>query len=412
MMSGTQGTDSADLSPLSRHGLPAAAAALVLAALYVSSRNNYLLFHTLIELFSVIVLLVIFLLAWNTRRVQENRYLLFIGVASFFTASLQLVHALAYKGMGVFPGNDANMATQLWIAVRYLFSLTFLAAPLFITRRLNVSAAFTGYAVITGLIFWTIFNGSFPACFVEGRGLTPFKIYSEYAIIVIFLAAAGMFVWKRKAVDPKVLRLILLSIAGSAAAELAFTRYISVYGSANLAGHFLLFASMVFVYRAIIVTGIIEPSNLLFRNLKLSEEALRVSEEKYRSLFVNMIDGFAYHRVITDEHGKPVDYVFLEVNNAFERLTGLKREAIIGRPVRAVLPGIESDPADWIGIYGKVALTGEGIRFEQHAMPLDRWFSVSAYSPMKEHFVAVFEDITDRKRMEIALQESREQLER
>lgn len=412
MISGEQRTGPADLSPLSRRGLPAAAAALVLSALYMSSRHNYLLFHTLIELFTVVVLLVIFVLAWNTRRVQENRYLLFIGVSSFFIASLQLVHALAYKGMGIFPGNDANMATQLWIAGRYLFSLTFLAAPLFISRRLSVPAAFTGYAFITWLIFWAIFSGSFPDCFVEGSGLTPFKIYSEYAIIAIFLAAAGMFAWKRKAVDRKVLRLIMLSIASSAAAELAFTHYISVYGTANLAGHFLLFASMVFVYRAIIVTGIIEPSKLLFRNLTLSEEALRISEEKYRSLFENMIDGFAYHRIIADERGKPADYVFLEVNGAFERLTGMRREAIIGRTVRAVLPGIENDPADWIGTYGKVALTGADIRFEQHALPLDRWFSVSAYSPMKEHFVAVFEDITDRKRMEFALRESREQLER
>jgi len=140
-------------------------------------------------------------------------------------------------------------------------------------------------------------------------------------------------------------------------------------------------------------------------------ESLQRSEAKYRSLFENLIDGFAYHKIILDQSGKPVDYVFLEVNDAFEKLTGLKRKDIIGKAVTEVLPGIEKDPADWIGRYGKVALTGEDIRFEQYAEPLNKWYSVSAYSPMKNYFVAVFEDITVRKRSEKTLRESHGELE-
>jgi len=123
-----------------------------------------------------------------------------------------------------------------------------------------------------------------------------------------------------------------------------------------------------------------------------------------------MIDGFAYHRIITDENDKPVDYIFLEVNDAFERLTGLKKTAVINKRVTEVLPGIENDPADWIGRYGKVALTGEVLRFEQHAEPLGKWYSVSSYSPMRQYFVAIFEDITERKRMEMELKQSNAEL--
>jgi len=133
---------------------------------------------------------------------------------------------------------------------------------------------------------------------------------------------------------------------------------------------------------------------------------LRESETRYRSLFENMINGFAYHRVIQDEGGKPADYVFLEVNEAFEKLTRLNGAEIIGKRVTEVLPGIEEDPADWIGTYGRVALTGEGIRFEQLSRLLGAWYSVSVYSPLKGYLVAVFEDITIRKQAEERLQTS------
>ncbi|MCP3682163.1 MAG: HAMP domain-containing protein [bacterium] len=97
---------------------------------------------------------------------------------------------------------------------------------------------------------------------------------------------------------------------------------------------------------------------------KLAEETMRESEEKYRTLFTKMINGFAFHKIVVDEKGTPIDYIFLEINNAFEKLTGLKRENLIGKRVTEVLPGIEKDSVDWIGKYGKVALEGEMIHFE------------------------------------------------
>ena len=136
---------------------------------------------------------------------------------------------------------------------------------------------------------------------------------------------------------------------------------------------------------------------------KRAETALQVSESKYRSLFANMISGFAYHQIVLNKNGKPVDYVFLEINDAFEKLTGLKRENIIGKRATEIVPGIENDPADWIGTYGKVALTGKETTFENYSEALKKWFSVSAYSPQKGYFVAIFDDITERKQTEQAL---------
>jgi PAS domain S-box-containing protein len=135
-------------------------------------------------------------------------------------------------------------------------------------------------------------------------------------------------------------------------------------------------------------------------------KALGIEGKQFNMFFEKMMDGFAHHKIILDREGKPVDYVFLEVNSAFERLTGLKRDEIIGKHVTEVIPGIEKDPANWIGVYGRVALTGEPVQFENYAEPLGKWFKVSAYSPEKSHFVALFEDITSSKKAELALRES------
>ena len=141
---------------------------------------------------------------------------------------------------------------------------------------------------------------------------------------------------------------------------------------------------------------------------KKAERNLIESEKKYRLLFENMAAAFAYHKIIVDENNKPIDYQFLEANPAFEEFTGLKISDIIGKKVTEVLPGIENDPADWIGKYGKVALTRIPITFENYAEPLDQWFSVAAYSPKENYFAVTFTNITERKKAELALRRSRE----
>ena len=134
-----------------------------------------------------------------------------------------------------------------------------------------------------------------------------------------------------------------------------------------------------------------------------SENALRESEKKYRSLFENMLDGFAYCRMIFDETGNPVDFEYLEINEAFERLTGLKREAVIGKKVTEAIPGTEKANPELFEIYGRVALTCKEEKFEIYFKPLSRWFSISVYCPKKGYFAAVFEDITQSKQAGEAL---------
>ena len=144
---------------------------------------------------------------------------------------------------------------------------------------------------------------------------------------------------------------------------------------------------------------------------KRAEDALRESEKKHRYLITKMAGAFAFHKIITNEKNIPVDYEFIEVNDVFEQMTGLKRDQIIGKKVTEVLPGIEKDPTDWIGKYGNVALTGKDMKFESFSSDLRKWYSVSAYSPVGGYFAVIFDDITERKKAEKELLESRKNLQ-
>ena len=248
---------------------------LLLLGIYLTSLYSYLLFHCLIESFSVIVAACVFFMTWNARKFIDNKYLLFLGISYLFVGSFDLLHTLAYKGMGVFPTHGANLPTQLWIASRYFQSVAFFVAPFFLHRRLNPNWTVAACAFVTALLLLSIFSGIFPACYVEGSGLTIFKKVSEYVISLIFIGSLVLLTRERRFFDARVYSLIVISIVLTVCAELAFTFYVSVYGISNLIGHYFKLISFYLIYKAIIETGFVKPYSLLFRELKQSEESLR-----------------------------------------------------------------------------------------------------------------------------------------
>jgi len=291
---------------------------VVLVGLYFSSLQNYLLFHTLAEMFSIVVAFGIFIIGWNSRHYINNNYLVFLAIAYLFIAFLDLMHTLSYKGMGMF--GYQYYANQLWIATRHMESLSLLIAFLFVReqRRFSPPAVFVGFAVLTLLITAAIFWWHiFPVCFVEGQGLTPFKRYSEYVICAILLLDIWLLWRLRDQFDPAVHRWLIWSLMFTIASELAFTFYISNYGFSNLVGHYFKIFSFYLIYKALVATGITTPHAVLFR-------ALQDSEAKYRALVESSTD-------IIWEEDRAGRYTY--VSPHVRSILGYEPEEMIGRPM-------------------------------------------------------------------------------
>jgi signal transduction histidine kinase len=252
--------------------------ALVLACIAATAAYSYALFHTLVEVFRIVVVFGIATLAWNARREIDNSFLLVAGLSYPSIGVLDLLHTLSYKGMNVFPP-DANLPTQFWIAFRGYES----AAMLFATRFLGrpappAHATAAGFLAIGALLGWLVLTGRFPDCFVEGSGLTTFKIVAEYVIAGGFALTLIQLRRHSDEFGSDILPSVALSMLCGVAAELAFTRYVSVSGLANYAGHLLLLTSTYFLYRALLIQGIRKPQLMLFHQLSREREVLAQSE--------------------------------------------------------------------------------------------------------------------------------------
>jgi PAS domain S-box-containing protein len=374
-----------------------AVGAAVFAVLFIISRNNYLLFHSIAEIFSSLVAFTIFVLAWHTRRYTDNDYLLFLGIAYLFVGTLDLIHMLAYTGMGVFEGYGTDLATQLWMAARYIEAFSLLLAPLFITRRLRARLDITVYTVITALVLLSIFVWDiFPACFVEGSGLTLFKKISEYFIALVLVAAIALLFRKRGEFDPKVFRLVVASIALTIVSELCFTLYQDPYAFFNLLGHYFKIVSFYLIYRAIVDTGLEEPYELLFRKLRERERSERA-----------ILDATGDSLILLDLEGK-----VLAINAVAAHNVGKSADDLIGADLADLLTPALSEQME--AVIDEILSQSVSIRREEEFE--GRWYE-NTYYPILDRegavvMLAVYSrDISESKQSEDELRRYSHDLE-
>jgi PAS domain S-box-containing protein len=378
----------------------------MLAALYFTAKKNFLLFHSVAELFSIVVGYTIFILAWNSRRIMDNDYVLFIGIAYLFISSIDLLHTLAYKGMGVFPGEGSNMATQLWIAGRYLESVTLVSSPLFFFRKLKPIVMLEIYAAVTALIFFSIhIFRIFPTSYADGMGLTPFKIWSELIICGLLAAAALLLFWQRERLSFRVFRLIFLSIIFTIVSELFFTEYVNVYGIFNVLGHIFKVVSFYLIYKALIHVGLSEPYEVLFRNLKQSEEALRESETRYRAIVEDQTELIC--RWLPDG-------TITFVNEAYCRYFGMNYNALVGHRFTPLIYEEDREKVnEHLSMVGREFAVGDlehRVILANGDIRWQKWTSRALFDEggnIRE-YQSVGRDVTVRKQAEEAIRESGE----
>jgi PAS domain S-box-containing protein len=368
----------------------------LLAGIYLSSFYNYLLFHCLAEGFSIIIACGVFMVAWNTRRFAGHHFLLFIGVAYLFIGMLDFVHTLSYDGMNIIKGYGPNAPTQLWIASRYMESMTLLAAPFMLRRRIKPFFYLLGYAALSVLVLFSIFVWRvFPDCFLPATGLTSFKIVSEYIICAILITAGICFLQHRTYFEKGFLTWTLAAIAMTILAELAFTTYAGVFDFANLLGHLFKIISFYLIYKAVIETGLTRPYDLLFRDLYRRREHLRVT-----------LTSIGDAVITTDGEGR---ITFL--NPVAESLTGWPDAEAKGKPLEEVFRIINRDSREVVdNPVHKVLATCKIVLLANHTLlirrdgvenPID-----DSASPILDRegqiqgVVLIFRDVTEREKAE------------
>jgi signal transduction histidine kinase len=285
--------------------------------LFQITSYSYLLFHSIVELFSIVIAISVFIIGWNVDGYAENSVFRSLGIGYLFVGIIDVLHTLSYSGMGVFPGYDANLPTQLWIAARYVETSVILIAPILLKRECPRYRVVIGNIVISSVFISLIFAGYFPDAFIIGQGLTPFKVASEYIIVGILVISFIVYHRTNLNLEPRLVRLLTAAIIVTALSELSFTLYADVYSVMNMMGHFLKVVSFYFIYRAMIVGPLITPYDAMFSNLRRSEDALRIANKTMRHDIINELAVIQTSLELFSETGN--DILFNQAIDTIER---------------------------------------------------------------------------------------------
>ncbi|MFO7602263.1 MAG: MASE3 domain-containing protein [Gammaproteobacteria bacterium] len=353
---------------------------LVLAIILIlTSRYSFLLFHTLAEFIAISVALLMSVVAWQMYPFTRNNYLMYLGAGYFWIAVLDLMHTLSYKGMQVHELAGANVSTQYWIGTRILEALLLLSAPWFLSHRLARRPVFFLYGAIAITLIVLVSLGMFPETFVEGVGLTAFKVNSEYVIVGLLVMALLCLRRQRALLEPDILNIMSLSIVLTVFAELAFTFYIDVYDLSNQVGHIFKLFSFWLIFMATVHTTLQKPFQAMARG-------------------ASTYDAIPNPTIVTDAEG-----IVRQANQAACDMVGLGKNHILGTSSHDLFHPAFMSPADC-----PVCLSrrqGKNLDACEIAFPDNPVWRDYTLSPLAGGAVEVIRDISEKKRVEFQYQE-------
>jgi PAS domain S-box-containing protein len=247
------------------------------AVLFLAYRWNPQFSHNLAEMFSVTVACSVFMLTWNARKFIDNHYFIILGIAYLFVGVIDYLHAALFEG--VFSHNGHTPSIEIWFAGRFLQSFALLTAPFFVSRKTRPGAVFAGFAAASTALVALAWNGGFPDYYQPDRGMSDAKSVSDHLVAGIQILSIGTLWQVRGHFDRDVFPLLVLSILFSIAAQLSADVYTDAFEYNSIVGHYLMVVSFYLLYKAIIVIGLNRPYDLLFREMKRSEEGTRVARD-------------------------------------------------------------------------------------------------------------------------------------
>lgn len=376
---------------------------VLLCALWAA---NFLLFHTLAELFSIVVAFAAAVVAWYSRDWVGRNYLLLLGVGQFFVGGIDVVHTLGYKGLAIFPNNGGNLSSQLWLSARTLEASTFLLAVWMPQRRYNVGVLLASLSGIMLLLLAAVFGNLLPATFVDGVGVTPAKTVWELALVALLAIALVRLRRQVADFDPAVYRLLVLCLCAKVATELVFTSYMDLFGLVNFTGHFLKIIGAWLLLRAVVDSGLRRPQSLIFGALE-RERTLSGEVLMHAQTLDAVLDATLDPVMMFDAEGR-VRFASRAAERFLDRgaqeLVGRTwREAGLPEGVMAPLEGLVLDVlADGLVRTSEVCLSWRGDRLclELQTSP------VGTAGQPSTAVVALLRDITARKAMEEDLKSS------
>ncbi len=373
----------------------------LLVGFFILGQINFLIFHSLGEMLSIAIAWSVFTLSWNTQKIVRNDNLLLLGIAYLSVGLMDSLHMLAYKGLGVYsPEFAANYATQLWIASRLVETLSLLLFASSFRRHLNPWYLLSGYAgITTGLLMSIFYWRIFPTCYIEGYGLTPFKVGAEYFIVLALISTVIIIHKNRNLLDRKVYLLMVGAIAVTISSEIILTLYVDLYGLSNILGHLLKITSFILVYNALVRSSLSRPYVTLFREIENEKRAVLESETKFRNMMNNLPLGIHIF-----QKGEDDQLYFIGANTAADTILGIDNQQLIDKTISEAFPEIAD--ADIQDDFYAIA-TGEKVSVNKYGITYgDRIYDKYNFQVQDGMMASTFLDITERKRTEKSLEDS------
>lgn len=387
----------------------------------VISSTNYSFFHSLIEIFSIVIACTVIIISFNSYKFAAADYIVLIGTAYTCVALIDLLHVLSFTGMNIFANNTANLTTQLGVLSRLVGSVSLLIAFIFINKKFNIRLLISTYTVLLIMFILAIFYwDAVPVAYVDGVGLTLFKKYVEYIILIALIGSVLALVKNKNHINKKMRIYLLLSIAMSMISEVFFLSYIELNSVFHMLGHVFKTISYYFFYKAVIQVYLREPYESLFysinnlnkkladelQNSKIIGQKLKESEEKYRELFNNMKSGVVIFKAVNEGE----DFEFLEVNKAFMSYSKLKMEDYIGKRATEIYPTFEK--YRHIDIARRVYATSEPEDIPKYYIDTFNkgWRQGYAYKLPTGEVVAILQDVTKTELFKKTIRENKKLL--